>query len=58
MIRIQANPYPEEGDERFVIMCELHDEADTAPDYEEARELADNPELFCEDCKWEDRVSV
>lgn len=59
MITIQENPYAEDMEEEpFVIMCENHDEVETALDYAEAQELANNPEDFCEGCRIDDRVSV
>ena len=59
MIHIQENPYADDMEEEpFVVMCEAHHELETALDYKEAQELADNPEDFCEGCRIDERVSI
>lgn len=58
MITIHPNPYAGPTWDPFMVSCETHKEVATAANFAEAKALADDPEVFCEDCKWEDRVSV
>lgn len=58
MITIHPNPYAGPDWDPFMVSCDDHEEVETAPDFNQAKFLADNPEVWCPDCDVEDRVSV